>query len=48
LNGTKHFISNGSMAQWYVAFATRDRKARHAGISAFVFPPISRGSRSIV
>jgi alkylation response protein AidB-like acyl-CoA dehydrogenase len=38
LNGTKHFISNGSVAQWYIAFATRDRKARHAGISAFVFP----------
>src|SRR5262249_39662231 len=38
LNGTKHFISNGSVAQWYAAFPTRDRKARHAGISAFVFP----------
>src|SRR5262249_54234507 len=38
LNGTRHFISNGSVAQWDVAFATRDRKARHAGISAFVFP----------
>ena len=31
LNGTKHFISNGSVAQWYVAFATRDRKMRHRG-----------------
>lgn len=38
LNGTKHFISNGSVASWYVAFATADKKARHAGISAFVFP----------
>jgi acyl-CoA dehydrogenase len=38
LNGTKHFISNGTVAHWYVAFATADRKARHAGISAFVFP----------
>jgi acyl-CoA dehydrogenase len=38
LNGTKHFISNGTIAHWYVAFATADRKARHAGISAFVFP----------
>ncbi len=38
LNGTKHFISNGTVADWYVAFATVDRKARHAGISAFVFP----------
>src|SRR5262245_42942648 len=38
LNGTKHFISNGSVAQWYITFATQDRKMRHAGISAFVFP----------
>jgi len=45
LNGTKHFISNGSVAQWYIAFATRDRKARHAGISAFVFPADLPGIR---
>lgn len=38
LNGTKHFISNGSVADWYVVFATSDRKARHAGITAFVCP----------
>ena len=38
LNGTKHFISNGTVAHWYVAFATADRKARHQGITAFVFP----------
>jgi acyl-CoA dehydrogenase len=38
LNGTKHFISNGSVASWYVVFATTDKKARHAGISAFVCP----------
>jgi acyl-CoA dehydrogenase len=38
LNGTKHFISNGTVANWYVVFATADRKARHGGISAFVFP----------
>jgi acyl-CoA dehydrogenase len=38
LNGTKHFISNGTVAHWYVAFATADRKAGHKGISAFVFP----------
>ena len=38
LNGTKHFISNGSMADWYVTFATSDRKLRHKGISCFVFP----------
>ena len=38
LNGTKHFISNGSMADWYVTFATADRKLKHKGISCFVFP----------
>jgi acyl-CoA dehydrogenase len=38
LDGTKHFISNGTVAHWYVVFATADRKARHAGISAFVLP----------
>ncbi len=38
LNGTKHFISNGSMADWYVTFATSDRRLRHKGISCFVFP----------
>jgi acyl-CoA dehydrogenase len=38
LNGTKHFISNGTVADWYVVFATVDRNARHAGVSAFVFP----------
>jgi acyl-CoA dehydrogenase len=45
LNGTKHFISNGTVASWYVAFATQDRKARHAGISAFVFPADLPGIR---
>jgi acyl-CoA dehydrogenase len=38
LNGTKHFISNGTVASWYVVFATTDRKLRHQGISAFVLP----------
>jgi acyl-CoA dehydrogenase len=38
INGTKHFISNGTVASWYVVFATSDRKLRHQGISAFVFP----------
>ncbi len=38
ITGTKHFISNGTVANWYVVFATADRKARHGGISAFVLP----------
>src|ERR1700691_5858202 len=38
LNGTKHFISNGSMADWIVTFATSDKRLKHSGISCFVFP----------
>jgi acyl-CoA dehydrogenase len=38
INGTKHFISNGSMADWLVTFATSDKRLRHKGISCFVFP----------
>ncbi|MGH7933031.1 MAG: acyl-CoA dehydrogenase family protein [Candidatus Binataceae bacterium] len=38
LNGTKHFISNGSMADWLVTFATSDKRLKHKGISCFVFP----------
>jgi acyl-CoA dehydrogenase len=38
LSGRKHFISNGSQADWYVTFATADRRLKHKGISAFVFP----------
>jgi acyl-CoA dehydrogenase len=37
LNGTKHFISNGSVADWYVTFATADKRMKHKGISCFVF-----------
>jgi acyl-CoA dehydrogenase len=43
LNGTKHFISNGSVADWYVTFATADKRLRHKGISCFVFPADLRG-----
>jgi acyl-CoA dehydrogenase len=38
LNGVKHFISNGTVASWYVVFATQDKKMRHQGITAFVLP----------
>ena len=38
INGTKHFISNGSLADWYVTFATSDKRLKHKGISCFVFP----------
>jgi acyl-CoA dehydrogenase len=38
LAGTKHFISNGSVADWIVTFATTDKRLKHKGISCFVFP----------
>ncbi|HJU09565.1 MAG TPA: acyl-CoA dehydrogenase family protein [Candidatus Binataceae bacterium] len=43
LNGTKHFISNGSVADWLVTFATSDKSLRHKGISCFVFPSDLKG-----
>lgn len=36
VNGVKHFITNGTVADWYTVFATRDKEARHGGISCFV------------
>jgi len=45
LNGVKHFISNGTVASWYVAFATKDKTLRHKGISCFVFPADLPGIR---
>src|ERR1700751_552204 len=46
INGTKHFISNGSVADWYVTFATSDKKLRHKGISCFVFTATTPGESS--
>ncbi len=43
LNGTKHFISNGSVAHWYVTFATEDRSQGHRAVSCFVLPADSPG-----
>jgi acyl-CoA dehydrogenase len=36
INGTKNFISNASVAHWYVVFAYTDKEKRHRGISAFL------------
>jgi len=38
LNGTKCFITNGSVADYYVVFAKTDKTAGHKGISAFIVP----------
>ena len=46
INGMKHFISNGSVADWYVTFATSDKRLRHKGISCFVFPATTPGLSS--
>lgn len=43
INGTKHFISNGSVAHWYVVFATQDKSMRHSGISGFILPADTPG-----
>ena len=43
LNGTKHFITNGTIAQWYAVFATQDKDVKHGGISCFVLPSDTPG-----
>ena len=43
LNGTKHFITNGTIANWYVVFATHDKDRKHGGISCFVLPSDTPG-----
>jgi acyl-CoA dehydrogenase len=49
LNGTKTFITNGSVASLYTVFATRDKTLRHQGIAGFIVPAetpgISRGKK---
>jgi acyl-CoA dehydrogenase len=45
LNGTKTFISNAGIADFYVTFASTDPKAGGKGISCFVVPSDSRGFR---
>jgi acyl-CoA dehydrogenase len=43
LNGSKTFISNASVAQFYVVFAKTDKQGGHKGISAFIVPRESEG-----
>lgn len=43
LNGTKHFISNGNVAQLFTVFASTDPEKKHHGISAFVVSAETRG-----
>jgi acyl-CoA dehydrogenase len=43
LNGTKTFITNGSVASLYTVFATRDKNLRHQGIAGFIVPAETPG-----
>jgi acyl-CoA dehydrogenase len=43
LNGTKTFITNGSVASLYTVFATRNKSLRHKGISGFIVPADTGG-----
>jgi acyl-CoA dehydrogenase len=45
LNGMKHFITNGGVADYYTVFATVDRGLGIKGITAFVIPAKTDGIR---
>ncbi len=43
LNGTKQWITNGSLASFYVIFATEDPALKHKGIGAFIVERSQKG-----
>ncbi|MCI1722879.1 MAG: acyl-CoA dehydrogenase family protein [Lachnospiraceae bacterium] len=43
LNGTKLFVSNGSIADYYIVFASTDKSKGAKGISAFLVDGTSKG-----
>jgi acyl-CoA dehydrogenase len=49
LNGTKCWITNGGVADFYTVFATLDRASRHKGVCAFVLdvntPGVTAGKK---
>lgn len=47
LDGTKHFISNAGIADYYTVFASTDPGAGSRGISAFVVPADAPGLRFV-
>jgi len=47
LNGTKTFISNGGLADFYTVFASTDRARGNKGISCFVVPADTPGFRFV-
>jgi len=46
LNGSKVFISNASISNWMVVFATKDKSMRHQGISCFVIDTDTPGCKT--
>jgi L-prolyl-PCP dehydrogenase len=38
LDGTKHFVTNAWLADYYVVFATKDRRLNWRGVTAFLVP----------
>lgn len=38
LDGAKHFITNARLADYFVVFATKDRRLNYRGVTAFVVP----------
>ncbi|TFH27035.1 MAG: acyl-CoA dehydrogenase, partial [Myxococcales bacterium] len=46
LNGSKVFISNASISNWMVAFATKDKAMGHSGISCFVLDTDTPGCKT--
>ncbi|MFP6627018.1 MAG: acyl-CoA dehydrogenase family protein [Deltaproteobacteria bacterium] len=43
ISGTKHFITNATVADWFVVFATHDKSLGHKGISCFIVDAGSDG-----
>jgi L-prolyl-PCP dehydrogenase len=43
LDGTKHFITNARVADYFVVFATKDRRLNWRGITAFLVPADTPG-----
>jgi len=46
LNGSKVFISNASISNWMIVFATKDKSMRHQGISCFVMDTDTPGCKT--
>lgn len=43
INGSKMWITNGSVASWYFVLAVTDPKAKHKGLTGFVVPAKTPG-----